>query len=85
MNVANGYVEGNNIRVARFGDNMRHVGVTEGDKIEAQIKFGWVVDYYGVNDLIAYVDKVSQAEIDKTFTEYKKLYTFDYGKYSIDK
>jgi L-arabinose isomerase len=40
MDVANAYNESNNIRVVRFGDNMRHVGVTEGDKIEAQIKFG---------------------------------------------
>jgi L-arabinose isomerase len=40
MDVANAYNEGVNIRVARFGDNMRNVGVTEGDKVEAQIKFG---------------------------------------------
>ncbi|MDR2369756.1 MAG: L-arabinose isomerase [Mycoplasmataceae bacterium] len=85
MDVANAYNESNNIRVVRFGDNMRHVGVTEGDKIEAQIKFGWTVDYYPVNDLIAEVEKVSQREVDQLFNIYKKMYTFEYGKYPKNK
>ncbi len=46
MDVAVGYNESFNIKVARFGDNMRNVAVTEGDKIEAQIQLGWTVDYY---------------------------------------
>lgn len=47
------------IKVARFGDNMRNVAVTEGDKVEAQIQFGWTVDYYGIRDLVDYVDAVA--------------------------
>ena len=46
MFVANAYNESFNLKVARFGDNMRNVAVTEGDKIEAQIQYGWTVDYY---------------------------------------
>ena len=44
-------------KVARFGDNMREVAVTEGDKVEAQIKFGWQISAYGVGDLVEYVEK----------------------------
>ena len=51
MRTAVAVTEGTNIRVARFGDNMRNVAVTDGDKVEAQIKFGWTVDYYGIGDL----------------------------------
>src|SRR5699024_1124828 len=51
MNVAYAYNESFNIKVARFGDNMRNVAVTDGDKIEAQIQLGWVVDYYAIGDL----------------------------------
>ncbi|MBN1480186.1 L-arabinose isomerase [candidate division KSB1 bacterium] len=61
-------------RIARFGDNMRQVAVTEGDKVEAQIKFGYSVNGYGVGDLVAIVNKVSEAEIDKLIDEYKDLY-----------
>ena len=45
--------EGQNLKVARFGDNMREVAVTEGDKVEAQIQFGWSVNGYGVGDLVS--------------------------------
>ncbi|MDG5473182.1 L-arabinose isomerase [Jeotgalibacillus sp. ET6] len=82
MDVAAAYNESFNIKVARFGDNMRHVGVTEGDKIEAQIQFGWTVDYYGIADLVQYVNEVSEEEIDALFKEYEELYAFDYGSYS---
>ncbi len=58
MDVAVAYNESFNIKVARFGDNMRNVAVTEGDKVEAQIQFGWVVDYFGIGDLVQYVDAV---------------------------
>ncbi|RLP98780.1 L-arabinose isomerase, partial [Micromonospora sp. BL1] len=47
MGAAAAFVEGPNIKVARFGDNMRNVAVTDGDKVESQIKFGWSVSYYG--------------------------------------
>lgn len=81
MDVAVGYNESFNIKVARFGDNMRNVGVTEGDKVEAQIQFGWTVDYFGIGDLVQYVDAVTEEEVDALFVEYKELYDFDYGDY----
>ncbi|MBC1797051.1 L-arabinose isomerase [Listeria booriae] len=81
MDVAVTYEESFNIKVARFGDNMRNVGVTEGDKVEAQIQFGWVVDYFGIGDLVQVVDAVTDEEVDALFSEYKQLYDFDYGDY----
>ena len=82
MDVAVAYNESFHIKVARFGDNMRNVGVTEGDKIEAQIRFGWTVDYFGIGDLVQYVNEVSETEINDLFAEYETLYEFDYGTYS---
>lgn len=82
MDVAVAYNESFNIKVARFGDNMRSVAVTEGDKVEAQIKFGWTVDYYGIGDLVQYVNAVTDKEIDELMAEYAELYDFDYGSYS---
>jgi L-arabinose isomerase len=49
------------LRVARFGDNMRDVAVTEGDKVEAELRFGVSVNTFGVNDLVARVDAVADA------------------------
>lgn len=72
MDVAVAYNESFNIKVARFGDNMRNVAVTEGDKVEAQIQFGWVVDYFGIGDLVQYVEAVKEEEVDELFAEYKK-------------
>lgn len=85
MDVAVAYNESFSIKVARFGDNMRNVAVTEGDKVEAQIQFGWTVDYYGIRDLVDYVDAVADAEVDALFNEYKELYDFDYGDYEQGK
>jgi L-arabinose isomerase len=62
------------LRLARFGDNMRDVAVTEGDKVEAQLRFGTSVNTYGVNDLVAVVDEVGDAEVDKLVTEYTDRY-----------
>ncbi|WP_250034871.1 L-arabinose isomerase [Paractinoplanes maris] len=62
------------LKLARFGDNMRDVAVTEGDKVEAQLRFGVSVNTYGVNDLVAVVDQVLDAEIDKLVGEYADLY-----------
>ncbi|MCB5951985.1 L-arabinose isomerase [Enterococcus sp. BWT-B8] len=81
MDVAVAFNESFNIKVARFGDNMRNVAVTEGDKVEAQIQFGWVVDYFGIGDLVRYIDAVKDEEVDALFAEYKNLYDFDYGDY----
>lgn len=74
MQTAVAVTEGTNIRVARFGDNMRDVAVTDGDKIEAQIKFGWTVDYYGIGDLVEEMAKFSDKEVEDLFEEYKELY-----------
>ncbi len=63
------------LRLARFGDNMRDVAVTEGDKVEAQRKFGVSVNTYGVNDLVERVDAVSEAEIDELVEQYRNEYT----------
>ena len=52
------------LRLARFGDNMRDVAVTEGDKVEAELRFGVSVNTYGVNDLVAGVDAVPDADVD---------------------
>jgi L-arabinose isomerase len=62
-------------KVARFGDNMREVAVTEGDKVEAQIRMGYDVYGYGVGDLVSVVNQVSDAEVDALVKEYQKSYT----------
>lgn len=62
-------------KIARFGDNMREVAVTEGDKVEAQIRFGYAVHGYGLGDLAEYVNKVTDAEIDKLIRQYTDEYT----------
>jgi L-arabinose isomerase len=62
------------LRLARFGDNMRDVAVTEGDKVDAQWRFGFSVNTYGVNDLVEVVDSVSDAETAATAAEYEEQY-----------
>lgn len=69
-----GWADSQGLKVARFGDNMREVAVTEGDKVEAQIKFGWQISAYGVGDLVAYVEKVADDEVDELCKEYESLY-----------
>ena len=76
MRTAVGVVESSHVRVMRVADNMRNVAVTEGDKVEAQIKFGWEVDAYPVNEVVEAVNAVSQADIDTLVEEY-------YDKYDI--
>ena len=76
MRTAVGIVESSHVRVMRIADNMRNVAVTEGDKVEAQIKFGWEVDAYPVNEIAEAVAAVSQADIDTLVEEY-------YSKYQI--
>jgi L-arabinose isomerase len=62
------------LRLARFGDNMRNVAVTEGDKVEAELRFGVSVNTYGVNDLVARVDDVEESRLDALVKEYADLY-----------
>jgi L-arabinose isomerase len=62
------------LKLARFGDNMRDVAVTEGDKVEAQLRFGVSVNTYGVNDLVGLVDDVTDGEIDALIEHYADAY-----------
>jgi L-arabinose isomerase len=62
------------LKVARLGDNMRNVAVTEGNKVNAEIKLGYSVNGYGVGDLVKHVQQVTDAEIDKLTTEYDETY-----------
>ncbi|MFE5910570.1 L-arabinose isomerase [Streptomyces wedmorensis] len=62
------------LRLARFGDNMRDVAVTEGDKVEAQLRFGVSVNTYGVNDLVAVVDAAPEDVVSALVKEYGDLY-----------
>jgi L-arabinose isomerase len=61
-------------KFARFGDNMREVAVTEGDKVAAQIKFGYAVNGYGVGDLVKSINTVSPKAIDQLVQEYQDTY-----------
>ncbi len=61
-------------KFCRFGDNMRQVAVTDGDKVEAEMTFGYSVNGYGVGDLVKMVDAVSEAEINKLVSEYGETY-----------
>lgn len=78
MRTAVGIMESSHIRVLRIADNMRNVAVTEGDKVEAQIKFGWEIDAYNINDIVPYVDSVSQGEINALIDEYYEKYDLIY-------
>lgn len=62
------------LRVATFGNNMRDVAVTDGDRVESEIRFGWNVNYYGVGDLVALINEVKREEIDAKMAEYKAKY-----------
>ncbi|WP_426453165.1 L-arabinose isomerase [Paenibacillus sp. S-38] len=74
MRTAVAFAESRTLKVARFGDNMRQVAVTEGDKVEAQIKFGWSVNGYGIGDLVQRVNDVSDAQVRQLFDEYTERY-----------
>jgi len=72
--VALGRAAMTSMRLARFGDNMRNVAVTEGDKVEAERRFGVSVNTWGVNDLVAVVDQVGDTDVDSLCQEYADLY-----------
>ena len=65
------------LKIVRFGDNMREVAVTEGDKVEAQLRMGWQVNTWAVGDLVREMDAVTDAEIGRLMQEYAALYAFD--------
>jgi len=74
MRAAAAWHDAQGAKIARFGDNMREVAVTEGDKVEAQIRLGYDVSGYGVGDLVARIKKVADRDIDKLVAEYADQY-----------
>jgi L-arabinose isomerase len=74
MRVARGWHASQQLKIARFGDNMRQVAVTEGDKVSAQIRFGWAVNGYGVGDLVECVNAATDREVDALCSEYEDIY-----------
>ena len=74
MRTAVGVMESSHIRVMRVADNMRNVAVTDGDKVEAQIKFGWEIDAYPVNEIVDAVNAVSEADTNALVEEYYDQY-----------
>ncbi len=74
MKAAVGVAVSKSMKVMRFGDNMREVAVTEGDKVEVQAKLGWQVNTWAVGDLVKVMNEVTEAEIDALMETYKASY-----------
>jgi L-arabinose isomerase len=72
-----GIADAKKMKLARFGDNMREVAVTEGNKVSAQIQFGYCVNGYGIGDLVKIVNESSDADVDKLVKEYMDTYEVD--------
>jgi L-arabinose isomerase len=75
MRAAAAWHDSQTLKIARIGDNMRQVAVTEGDKVEAELRFGYSVNGYGVGDVAARVDAVTDARVDELCAEYAASYT----------
>lgn len=71
------WADSQDMLVIRFGDQMNNVAVTDGDKVEAEIRLGYHVDYYPVSKLMTFFDKISDAEVDALVSEYFQLYDHD--------
>lgn len=69
-----GWDELQNLKVARFGDNMREVAVTDGDKVEAQIRFGMSVNGYDSSDIIRHIEKVTESDLNNLLDIYESSY-----------
>ncbi len=74
ISVANALDFSKQVKICRFGDNMREVAVTDGDKVAANIQFGWQTDYYAVGDIVSEIAKVTDAETDELYNEIIKKY-----------
>lgn len=74
LDLARAYDYSSKLKICRFGDNMRDVAVTEGDKVEAHIRFGWQTDYYGIGDLYEEIEGVGDEETDALYSETLKRY-----------
>ena len=79
MRAAVGAAVSRSLKVMRFGDNMREVAVTEGDKVEAQTKLGWQVNTWPVGDLVQEMDAVTETDIDALMAEHRSRYDFATG------
>lgn len=68
---------GRGMKVAMFGSNMRDVAVTDADRVECEIKYGWNINYYGIGDLCDIISEVTEAEIDAKMAEYAEKYAMN--------
>ncbi|TXK51869.1 L-arabinose isomerase [Pontibacter qinzhouensis] len=73
--VACGWYDWQGAKFVRFGDNMRFVAVTDGDKVEAELKFGFAVNTHGIGDLVKVINEVSEEAVDALVAEYEEKYT----------
>ena len=73
------WFDSNRMKVARFGDNMREVAVTEGDKVEAQLRLGYSVNGFGVGDLKTHIDAVADSQVNALVDEYRESYSMGPG------
>lgn len=76
MRVCAGWADSQDMLIIRFGDNMNNVAVTDGDKVEAEIRLGYHVDNAPIATLVPYVEAVTEAEKDALVAEYEKIYDF---------
>ncbi len=74
MRAAAAWHDAQGAKFARFGDNMREVAVTEGNKVSAQMQFGYAVNGYGMGDLVAYVDEVTETAVSNLIAIYEASY-----------
>lgn len=74
---AAGWHDWQGAKFVRFGDNMRYVAVTDGDKVEAEMKFGYAVNTHGIGDLVKVIKEISDKEVNKLVSEYADTYTMD--------
>ena len=72
---AAGWNDWQGAKFVRFGDNMRYVAVTDGDKVEAEFKFGYSVNTHGIGDLVKVINETSDAAIDDLIKEYADSYS----------
>jgi len=73
--VAGAIAYSKNLKVAAFGNNMREVAVTDGDRVETQIRYGWETNYFAVGDLVDIINGLTDAEVDAKMAEYESKYT----------
>ncbi|MDR0537607.1 MAG: L-arabinose isomerase [Tannerellaceae bacterium] len=76
MRVCAAWADAQGMRIIRFGDNMNNVAVTDGDKVEAELRLGYHVDNAPIATLVPYINNVEEAEIDALINEYERLYDF---------